>query len=78
MYPFIGIPGNVAAWLEPLLIFILCAIYIVTIISILKNGNLRLMSKLLWVILVLFIPILGVLIYWLYNKLSFSKDSIVS
>ncbi len=55
-------------FLEWLIIFIVVAIPIIALIDILKSDFTKSVNKIVWIIVVLFIPILGSILYFVIGK----------
>ncbi len=66
MFAF-SMPGG--AELLIILVFIAyCWLIISTVISIARNPQLEMTHKLLWVLILVIAPLLGVIIYYIFNK----------
>ena len=63
----ISMPGG-AEWLMILFAIGIIWLVIAAVINIAKNTQLEMTHKLLWVVIVVVAPILGSVVYWVFNK----------
>ena len=69
----ISMPGAME-WILILFFIGYCWLVITTVVNISKNPHLEMTHKLLWLLIVVMAPILGSIIYYVFNKNVSSKQ----
>jgi len=69
-----SMPGG-TEWMLILLFFGYCWLLISTVVCISKNPHLEMTHKLLWILILVVAPLLGIIVYYVFSKNISSKNS---